>query len=164
MKTLIVYSSKTGNTRKVAEAVSKQLPDAELFDAKTAPDPAGYDLVFMGFWVDKGTADKGARKFMEKISNQRVALFATLGAYPDSEHATKSLDAAGELIPTCEIVDRFICQGAIDPKLIKWMKLLPKGHPHAVDDARKKRWADAESHPDEQDFKNIQVWAEKIVS
>ena len=164
MKTLIVYSSKTGNTRRVAEAISKQLPEAELFDVKKAPDPSGYDLVFMGSWIDKGTADKGARTFIKKLKNQRVAIFSTLGAYPDSEHATKSLDAIVELMPTCDVVDRFICQGAISPKLIKWMKMLPKSHPHAADEARKKRWADAESHPDEEDFKNAQVWAEKVVS
>jgi flavodoxin len=162
MKILITYSSKTGNTRKVAEAIHAQYPQADLSDAKNLPNPTGYDLVFLGFWVDKGTADAGAQAFMEKLENQRVALFATLGAYPDSDHARTSLENAAQLIPSCEVVDRFICQGAIDPKMISWMSGLPAEHPHSPDEARVKRWKDAESHPNEQDFESVRAWAAKV--
>ena len=52
MKAAVVYSTLTGNTRKVAEAFCAGLGEgAELFDVKDAPDPAGYDLVAVGFWV-----------------------------------------------------------------------------------------------------------------
>ena len=55
MKTLVVYYSKTGNSKKVAEAVIKKLScdNAELiYDeaAKTikgAPDPSGYERVIL---------------------------------------------------------------------------------------------------------------------
>jgi flavodoxin len=163
MKILIAYSSKTGNTRQVAEAIHSAVPEAELFPVKEAPDPAGYDLVFAGFWVDKGTADARAQAFMDKLKQQQVALFATLGAYPDSDHAADSLNAAALLIPSCTVVDRFICQGAIDPKLIEWMKQLPPEHGHAPDEARRKRWKDAESHPDATDLENAAHWAKGVV-
>ena len=162
MKTLIVYSSKTGNTRKVAEAIHAELPDAELADVKDSPDPSSYDFIFMGSWIDKGTADAGAQKFMEKLDGKRVAIFATLGAYPDSDHAKTSLDNIAALLPSCTVVDRWICQGAIDPKLIERMNKLPPEHAHAPDEARVKRWEDAKLHPNDRDFEKIRAWAKKV--
>ncbi len=163
MKILVTYSSKTGNTQKIAEAICPQLPGADLYPVAEAPAAENYDLIFAGFWVDKGTADQQASRYLEGIRDQPVALFATLGAYPDSDHARESLDNAAALIPSGRVVDRFICQGAIDPKLIAWMKQLPPEHPHAPDEARVKRWKDAESHPDIEDLRQAEAWAAKVL-
>lgn len=159
MKTLIVYSSKTGNTRKLAYAVHIALPDAELCRVEMAPNPASYDLIFLGFWIEKGTADEKTRAYMKRLNGKKVVLFATLGAYPESKHATESLDAAAKLIPNSDVVDRFICQGAIDPELIEWMGTLPKSHGYGPTESRKKLWQDAASHPDDADLQNVSEWA-----
>lgn len=159
MKALIVYSSKTGNTRKLAYAVHLALDDAELCRVELAPDPASYDLVYLGFWVEGGTADEKTRTYMKRLKGQKVALFATLGAYPDSRHATESLEAAANLLPDCEVVDRFICQGAIDPELIEWMETLPKDHGFGPTESRKKLWKDAAIHPNDADLENVADWA-----
>jgi len=162
MKTLVTYSSKTGNTSKVADAIHQAIPNADIFPVEQAPDPNDYDLIFVGFWVDKGTADEKAATYLRCINGKPVALFATLGAYPDSNHARESLDSATALIPSCKVIDRFICQGAIDPKLIAWMSQLPPEHPHAPNEARVKRWKDAEHHPDDTDLHNAGTWAAKV--
>ena len=47
MKILIAVSSKTGNTRKIAEAIHAALPEAELHNVESAPDPNLFDLIFM---------------------------------------------------------------------------------------------------------------------
>ena len=54
MKTLVVYSSRTGNTEKVARAVAEGLHDCDVYAVKDAPNPSGYDFVAVGYWVDKG--------------------------------------------------------------------------------------------------------------
>lgn len=162
MRTLVTYSSKTGNTRKVAEAIHQAIPNADIFPMEQAPDTDNYDLIFVGFWVDKGTADDKAGQYLQGLHGKPVALFATLGAYPDSDHARESLDNAAALIPSCKVLDRFICQGAIDPKLIAWMSQLPPEHPHAPDEARVKRWKDAESRPDDSDLHNARTWATAV--
>jgi flavodoxin len=164
MKTLIVVSSKTGNTRKIAEAIAQSLPTAELYDINEAPNSNAYDLIYIGFWVDKGAADEKAKQYMNQLTDKNVALFATLGAYPDSDHAAESLLKAAQLLPSCKVLDSFICQGAIDPKLIAWMSQLPADHPHAPDDARIKRWNDAKKHPDTQDCQNASNWAQQVYS
>lgn len=163
MKILIAVSSKTGNTRKIAEAIHSAVPESELYNVEDAPALDNFDLVFMGFWVDKGTADKKARNFIEQTTNKTVAIFGTLGAYPDSKHAADSLDNVEKLLPDCQVVDRYICQGAIDPKLIEWMSKLPAEHPHSPDDARRQRWKDAKNHPDENDCKAAAEWAKAVV-
>jgi|UniRef100_UPI003FA2CA48 flavodoxin len=154
MKTLIVYSSLTGNTKLVAEAIHEVFgPEAGLFPVETAPSPADYDFVAVGFWVDKGTADKKAQEFLKTIEGKPVALFATLGAYPDSEHAADSLkNAAAFLDASNQLVGTFICQGKIDPRLIEQFKKMPGDHPHAVTPERLARYAEAAKHPDAGDL------------
>ncbi len=159
MKILIAFSSRTGNTRKIAEAIHTSLPQAGFFDMDNAPDPEPFDLIYIGFWVDKGTADEKTQAYIQTISNKKVALFATLGAYPDSAHAAESLDNVEKLIPDCRVVNRFICQGAIDPKLIEWMSKLPPEHPHSPDKERIKRWKAASTHPDIKDCRAAADWA-----
>ena len=49
-----------------------------------------YDAILIGYWVDKGGPNKEAKEFMKRIKNKRVGIFATLGAYPDSNHGFNS--------------------------------------------------------------------------
>jgi flavodoxin len=153
MKTAIIYSSKTGNTQKIAEAIKNSIKNnCQIFSVEEAPEIDDFDLIFFGAWVDKGMPDAQALKFMKTITNKKVALFMTLGAYPNSDHAKTSIQKGiNSFGDNCEIIDTFICQGAIDPKLIEWMKKLPTEHPHAPDAERRKRWKDASSRPNKRD-------------
>ena len=56
MKTIVLYSSRTGNTKKVAQAVAGALPAGTpcLPVAEAPSDIEAYDLVFLGYWVDRG--------------------------------------------------------------------------------------------------------------
>lgn len=154
MKCAVIYSSKTGNTKKVAEALLAVMPDGtELYDVPSVPEGAEFDCVAMGCWIDKGTANKEALEFMKTLCNTKIFTFFTLGAYPDSDHADHSLAAVNALYGEgCDVVGSFRCQGAIDPKLMEWMTQLPEEHPHAPDATRRKRWAQAAQHPDEADL------------
>ena len=67
MKALVVYSSRTGNTRKIAEAIAAVLPGCEIHPVESAPAPEGYDLVAVGYWVDKGMPDAQAKAYLETV-------------------------------------------------------------------------------------------------
>lgn len=165
MKSLVVYSSLTGNTKMVAEAVAEALgADTVLVSVDECPSADEYDLVAVGYWVDKGTADKKSADYLKSLRNKKVALFATLGAYPDSEHAAQSLANGAALLDTSNtVVGTFICQGKVDAKLVEQMaKMFPAEHPHGLNEARKKRLADAAKHPDENDLKNAKAVFAKI--
>ena len=163
MNCIVLYSSRTGNTKKIAQAICGALPaGTPCLPVDEAPaDLTGYDCVFAGFWVDRGTADAQARQLLERLEHTKVALFATLGADPCSPHAVESLRNAAALRPCTEpLVNSFICQGKVDPQLIEQMKkMFPAGHPHAVTPEREALHQQAASHPDEADLAAAQAFA-----
>ena len=68
MKSLVVYSSQTGNTRKLAKAVFEALPgEKTLYPVDEAPDPSDYGFIAVGHPDD---AD------IEVLNHQLAELFA----------------------------------------------------------------------------------------
>lgn len=162
---LVVYSSMTGNTKKVAEAIFAVLPEgSEIHPVETAPDSANYEKIAVGYWAYRGTADKTAQPYMSGIKNAQVFVFATLGAYPDSEHAKKVLDNGQALLgENCEVLGRFICQGKLSPGIIERGMKRPVDHPHGPTPERLKRWQDASTHPDENDCHAVQAMIKGLI-
>jgi len=138
----------------VARAIYDALPEPKaIFSAKEAPDPSGYDFLALGFWVDKGTVNAGAAKYMKTVNAKRIGLFGTLGAYPDSDHARQCLKKARALVRDNDILGEFLCQGKVDPALIKMMETKMKDDPHhSMTPERKARLEEAAKHPDEKDL------------
>lgn len=154
MKSLVVYSSRTGNTRKIAEAIAAVFPGCELYSVESAPAPEGYELVAIGYWVDKGMPDAEAKTYLETVRNTNVALFGTLGAWPDSEHAKDCVVQGEALVNAPErrnkVLGTYLCQGKVDPKVIAMMqKMAASAHPMTPE--RKARLEEAAKHPDEAD-------------
>lgn len=166
MKSLVVYSSLTGNTKKVGEAILEVLPEGtEICPVENAPAPDGYDFISVGFWVDRGTADKKAGDYLAAIKNKRVALFATLGTKPDSGHAAECLERAALLLDKSNtLAGTFICQGKIDPKLTETMKKLPKGHHHGWTPEREAVHEEASLHPDKKDLTDARAAFKDILT
>lgn len=161
MKSLVVYSSRTGNTKKVAGAIYDVLPEPKsLYAVEDAPEPEAYDFIAMGFWVDKGTADTNARSYMKRLQDKDVGLFGTLGAYPDSEHALQCREKVLDLMDGNRVRGLFLCQGKVDPELVKTMAEMVKDqpdHPHAMTPERKARLEEAAKHPNEADLDNAKA-------
>ncbi|MDR0720091.1 MAG: flavodoxin family protein [Treponema sp.] len=157
---LLVYSSKTGNTKKLAEGIREGLAAAltgeeiRLATVEENPDPAGASWILLGFWADRGSADQKTLQYLKSLEGRRLGLFGTLGAYPDSAHArdisqkVKGLAAEKNTVLGC-----FLCQGKIDPALTERFKSLPADNPHAMTEERMKRHLEAAKHPDENDIK-----------
>ena len=69
MKILLAYSSKTKNTRKVAEAIYEQIKDqaeVDLLDIKKQRKKLEkeYDFYILGAWTDKTNANKNMQRFI----------------------------------------------------------------------------------------------------
>lgn len=155
MKTLIVYASRTGNTRMIAEAVHAVMPPGTaLVPVEEAPAPSGYDFIALGFWVDRGAPNASMLAYMDRVRNTAVGLFGTLGAWPDSEHARGVLQKAEEHLAGNRILGTFLCQGRVDPALLASMakKAEKQGNsPHPMTEERKARLEEAARHPDAED-------------
>ena len=170
MKALVAYSTKTGNTKKVAESIANSINDAgktaELLDIDEVKNQ-DYDLTIVGTWIDRGTADAKAVRFIQSLANKNTAFFFTLGAYPDSKHAQDCVDAITNLFAenSNKVLGHFHCQGAVDPQLIEMMKsMFGPDHPHGPNPERVKRWADASTHPDKTDLDNAYSYFKELVS
>lgn len=164
MKSLIVYSSRTGNTRAVAEAIAHVIPEpCEIVPVENAPDVSDVDFLAIGYWVDKGMPDAKAKTFMEGVKGKKVGLFGTLGAYPDSDHANDCRVKAAELMEGNEILGQFLCQGKIDPKVLEMMAKMASDQ-HPMTEERKARIEEAKKHPNEEDFSNARSVFQGIMS
>ena len=64
----IVYSSKTGNTKMLADALHQALPadDCLYFGAPDAQALAA-ERIYIGFWTDKGTCDAETAAFLAQL-------------------------------------------------------------------------------------------------
>ena len=165
MKSLVVYSSKTGNTQKVAQAIFEIMPQetTDLCPVEEQPSPDSYDFIILGFWADRENPDSRAQKYMKLLKNKKVALFATLGASPDSDHAKKTMQNARQLIEKDNtLIGDFICRGKIDPKITARFKNLPPDHPHALTPERLASHQEASKHPDARDLQKAQEVFRKI--
>ena len=140
MKTLVTYSTKTGNTKKVAESIAKAIENAEIKDIAEVSN-LDYNLIIVGTWIDKGTADAKALNFIKTIKNKNTAFFFTLGAYPDSQHALDCVENITKLFTenSNKVLGHFLCQGI-------------------------KRWADASLHPDESDLNNAYTYFKDLIA
>ena len=150
MNACIVYSSCTGNTRKVAEALAdtSSLP---CFPVRNAPEPDDFDILALGFWVRKGQPDARALRYMERVRGKHIFFFGTLGAWPHSDHARRCMAATHEILQAGgnTVVDGFLCQGRVNPQVVAASQR-KGGHPLSPE--RLARLREAERHPDATDL------------
>lgn len=151
MKSLIVYSSKSGNTKKLAEAIYDYIAgEKEICAVSDAPDPSEYDFVAVGFWLQAGQPDPESQKFIAKVDrDQELYLFATHAAATDSPHVQGAMKSAKELASKARVVATFSCLGEVPEKVVE---MASKKDPQPP-------WLDnvsaAVGHPDEKDLKDV---------
>lgn len=168
MRVLVVYDSKTGNTRKVAESIAEEFgkrADLMSFDELTKElKPAHYEYILVGFWLDKGTCRKRVEDFLKSLANCKVGLFMTLGADPRSTYAEDSLEKVAGFLPESSFyIGGFSCRGRIDPDLTL---ILEKKYEETGDEAIAERLyshKEAFDHPTEEDLANAQDFFNKNV-
>ncbi len=153
MRCLVVYSSRTGNTKMIADAILGVMPEGTVLSpVETAPAPDGFDLICLGFWVDKGGPDKSMAAYMETVRKKQVGFFGTLGAWPDSDHARDCMERAKAMLPDNVILGTFLCQGKIDPRvLIAMEKMRDAQKLHPMTEERRARIEEAKTHPNADD-------------
>ncbi len=147
MRNLVVYSSKTGNTRKLAEAIYEYLPaEKEIYPINEAPDPEDYTFVAVGFRIENGKPDKATQEYLKKfIDEKELFIFATHASKPESEMVKTAMNKAKELAKRARIVGVFDCQGEVPEEVLEEARK-QQPVPEWVKDAEK-----AKGHPNKQD-------------
>jgi len=123
MRALVAYMSKTGNTRKVAEAIYEALDcEKEIMPIDRVTDISAYDLSFLGFPVEKfGPAPKTV-SLLGRLCRpgSDVALFITHAAPEDADELAPWLEKFRDAAAGANILGMFDCQG----QLARWVKFI----------------------------------------
>ncbi len=157
MKVLVAYVSRTGNTKKVAEAIFKEIKDTkEMKDLEQVEGLEGYDLAFVGFPIEAYGPAKQAVAFLEKhAAGKKIALFITHAAPEGDERVGEWIESCRAAAASAKLVGVFDCQGELgeqvadfmlksgDDNLIAWAKERPStmGQPDAARLKRARAWA-----------------------
>lgn len=109
----IVYSSKTGNTRLLAETLRDTLPTGDcLYFGEPNDEALRAERIYVGFWTDKGTCDADTAAFLARVTTQEVFLFGTAGFGGAPEYFDKILSAARQNLPKgATVCGSYMCQG-----------------------------------------------------
>ncbi|MFX1538224.1 MAG: flavodoxin family protein [Promethearchaeota archaeon] len=164
MKTLVTYYSRTGNTKKIAETIFKEIPQEKLIvDMKkvTIDNYNDYDLIFVGFPIEKfGINDEVQNVLGQVIQNKKVVLFITHAANESMpmvnnwlDNCKKSLHASNKLLGV------FNCQGELSEVVAQ--NMINSGNPQLQKFAEYRHATLGQ--PDKSRIKKAQGFTAKII-
>ncbi len=115
MKTLIAFTSETGNTKKLAHEIFNTLDgDKTLKDIKDVNNANDYDFIYIGFPIHSFGVPDIARNFIDSITtNHRVALFATHAMPTESPLNKKQIENCISTADHLQIQGIYTCVGEL---------------------------------------------------
>ena len=155
MKYSIIYSSKTGNTKLLAEAIKEELGDEScLYFGEPDEKALDADIIYAGYWTDKGCCDEVTKAFISNIENKKLFLFGTAGFGSDSTYFDKVINnTKSNISSTVEVIGTYMCQGKMPMSVrVRYEKM--RNNPNIPMDVDKliANFDMALSHPDEKDL------------
>lgn len=212
----MAVSSKSGNTRLVADALQRELTDAgvrfaatfDLDDADAEPvqsegvesargaegdeavencqsanaaasapaestlststfttQASEADVVFVGFWCDKGSCSPAVQHFLQGLVGKRVFLFGTCGFGESDEYFAQILDRVRAYLPAdAQYIGGAMCQGKMGMGVKRrYEGMLEKDPGNAQARMLIDNWNKAQSHPNEDDVSRIATAAKEAL-
>ena len=154
----ILFSSMTGNTKELADAIREILPEETLdyFGLCKDADPQS-EILYIGFWTDKGTADESTSDFLKQLRGKQVFLFGTAGFGGSEEYFSKILKKAERSLDRSNTVfGRYMCQGKMPLSVRQRYEGMKKQPIHLPNlDALIENFDNALSHPDAEDLERL---------
>lgn len=154
----ILFSSRTGNTRQLAEAIREVLPqeDCDAFGACEAVLPES-KLLYVGFWTDRGNADSAALALLARLKDRKIFLFGTAGFGGSETYFERILAQVRQAVDASStVVGAFMCQGKM-PQSVKerYLSMKRQPNPPANLDMLLENFDRALSHPDAEDLDRL---------
>ena len=205
----MAVSSKSGNTKLVADALQRELTDAEVRFAATfdlddadaesahsegvkgaenvegaegdeavedgqsanaaastlATQASDADVVFVGFWCDKGSCSPAVQHFLQGLAGKRVFLFGTCGFGESDEYFAQILDRVRTYLPAdAQYIGGAMCQGKMGMGVKRrYEGMLEKDPENAQARMLIDNWNKAQSHPNEDDVSRIAAAAKEAL-
>lgn len=154
----IVFSSVTGNTRQLAEAIRESLPETgcDYFGLCSA-EALKSEMLYVGFWTDKGNADEASLALLKTLKSKKIFLFGTAGFGISEAYFRRVLDNVRLSIDESNsIVGEYMCQGKM-PQSVRERYVALKDRPQhpANIDALIENFDLVLSHPDAADLDKL---------
>jgi flavodoxin len=162
VKVLVAYMSKTGNTKKVAEAIFEEIgDDKEIKAIDTVASLEGYDVAFLGFPIHQTGPDKKTVKLLEKlcVEGRDVALFITHASPEDGPDLPPWLEMFKQAAGKANIIGFFHCQGELAKSVKRMMSIMPS--------AKFRRWArmdNSQGQPDQARLDRARAFARDVMA
>lgn len=153
----IVYSSVTGNTKLLADSIKNYLDGKVAYFGKPGVEALASDKIYVGFWTDKGEANKEALDFLRALNNKKIFLFGTAGFGVSDEYFNKIIERTKEAInDSNEVIGSFMCQGKM-PQSVKdrYLKMKESGSKIPNIDLLIDNFNKALAHPNSDDITNL---------
>ena len=150
MKYAIVFSSRTGNTKQLAEVVSSVLPQADLcFFGSPSQEALQAERLFIGFWTDKGRCNQEITDFLKTLKGK--------GFGGSQEYFDKILSSVQKRLGASNtVIGTYMCQGKM-PQSVRERYVKMKNSPLPIPNVDKmiENFDTAVSHPDETDLQKL---------
>lgn len=203
----MAVSSKSGNTKLVADALQRELTDAGVRFAATfdlvdgaaadlaqsegiesakgaeggetaenrqsanatastlATQASEADVVFVGFWCDKGSCSPAVQHFLQGLAGKRVFLFGTCGFGESDEYFEQILDRVRAYLPAdVQYIGGAMCQGKMGMGVKRrYEGMLEKDPENAQARMLIDNWNKAQSHPNKDDVSRIAAAAKEAL-
>ena len=164
MQYSIVFSSPTGNTEMLAQAIQNHLDGECCYYGKAAQAPLTADYIFVGFWTDKGTCPLATGEFLKRLSGKKVLLFGTCGTGGDPEYCAGVERRVRSLLPEdCEYLGTFLCQGKM-PRAVreKYEAMLDNEKTRELAKKMIANFDQALLHPDAEDYRRAIAFVRRV--
>ena len=141
-------------------------PAESTFSASTLSAQASdADVVFVGFWCDKGSCSPAVQHFLQGLAGKRVFLFGTCGFGESDEYFAQILDRVRAYLPAdAQYIGGAMCQGKMGMGVKRrYEGMLEKDPENAQARMLIDNWNKAQSHPNEDDFSRIAAAAKEAL-
>lgn len=162
MKYAVIYESATGNTKMLADEIRNILGEENCVRFGTPEEnmsgwEGNAEVLFLGFWTDKGECSGKIGKYMETLHGQKVFLFGTAGFGGSEQYFSQILNRVSAHLPESNTVTgTYMCQGKMPQSVRKRYEAMQEKAPQ--DDKIEQmieNFDRAASHPDEADLVSL---------
>lgn len=166
MQAMVVYSSKTGNTQKIATAIFAAIP-GESKDMQRVEEYKGKDadIFLVGFRTDQGNCDTKIANLLSGLHGKKVAIFGTCKAARDDAYYERIIREVKSWIPADnDYLGAFLCQGKMPMQVRRRYEMMAAAGadgPHIQ--AMIRNFDEALLHPDKKDEQDAAEFARKMV-
>lgn len=157
--------SETVENGQSANAAASAPAESTSSTSTLATQASEADVVFVGFWCDKGSCSPAVQHFLQGLAGKRVFLFGTCGFGESDEYFAQILDRVRTYLPAdAQYIGGAMCQGKMGVGVKRrYEGMLEKDPENAQARMLIDNWNKAQSHPNEDDFSRIAAAAKEAL-